>query len=160
MNERAEINANALQAFETLTSFLEEDGWYPQRLDDRYIHRMGFSGANGQYACYAQIRMDLEQFLFYVMAPVKVPEERRMLCAEFLTRANYGLRIGNFEMDMSDGEVRYKSSLDFEGEALTPNLIRRAIYPAVQTMDRYMPGLMKVMYGAATPEVAIGEIEG
>ena len=26
--------------------------------------------------------------------------------AEFLTRANYGLVFGNFEMDMHDGEIR------------------------------------------------------
>ncbi len=157
---QTDIKENALRAFETLGEFLEEDEWYPQRMEDRYIYRMGFSGANGQFACYAQIRVDLEQFLFYVMAPVKVPEDRRMLCAEFITWANYGLRIGNFEMDLQDGEVRYKSSLDFQDEPLTENLIKFAIYPAVQTVDRYLPGLMKVIYGAATPHAAVKEIEG
>jgi len=154
------VKQNALRAFEMLGEFLSEDEWHPQRMDDRYIYRMGFSGANGQYACYAQIRMDLEQFLFYVMAPIKAPEDKRIDCAEFLTWANYGLRIGNFEMDLRDGEVRYKSGLDFEGETLTHTLIKSAIYPAVQTMDRYMPGLMKVIYGSATPHAAIEEIEG
>jgi hypothetical protein len=70
------------------------------------------------------------------------------------------LRIGNFEMDYSDGEVRYKSSLDFEGEPLTTPLIKNAIYPAVQTMDRYLPGLMSVVYGDKSPSEAITEIEG
>jgi hypothetical protein len=79
--------------------------------------------------------------------------------AEYITRANYGLRIGNFEMDYSDGEVRYKSSLDFEGEPLTPKLIKNAMYPAVHTMDLYLPGLLGVMYGNKTPAEAIREIE-
>ena len=82
-----------------------------------------------------------------------------MAAAEFIARANYGLRIGNFELDFNDGEIRYKSSLDFEGAELTPSLIRNTIYPAVQTLDRYLPGLMKVMYGAATSQDAIAEIE-
>ena len=56
--------------------------------------------------------------------------------------------------------MRYKSSLDFEGALLTPALIRNAIYPAVQTLDRYLPGLMSVIYGGQTPEVAIQTIEG
>ena len=60
--------------------------------------------------------------------------------AELLTRANYGIRIGNFERDYSDGEIRDKSSLDFECQSLTPTLIRNSIYPAVQTMDYYLPG--------------------
>jgi hypothetical protein len=153
-------NGEGLQAFGTLGQFLEEDGWHPQQLEDRYIYRMGFAGEHGQTICYAQIRDDLEQFLFYVVAPVKASEELRQAVAEFVTRANYGLRIGNFELDFSDGEIRYKSSLDFEDAALTPVLIRNAIYPAVQTMDRYLPGLMSVIYGGRLPAEAIVDIEG
>lgn len=124
------------------------------------MYRVGFEGKNGRYTCFAQIRMDLEQFMFYAIAPVKVPEAAHAAAAEFLTRANYGLRIGNFEMDYTDGEVRYKSSLDFEDALLTPALIRNAIYPAVQTLDRYMPGLMAVVYGGQAPQAAIEVIEG
>jgi hypothetical protein len=154
-----EANENGLRAFETLGQFLTEDDWYPQQLEDKTIYRVGFSGKSGQLTCFAQIRVDLEQFLFYAVAPVKVPEELRVAAAEFITRANYGLRIGNLEMDFSDGEVRYKSSLDFEGESLTSQLIKLAIYPAVQTMDRYLPGLMAVVYGSKTPTEAVAEIE-
>ena len=70
------VKENALRAFETLGEFLSEDKWHPQRMDDRYIYRMGFSGANGEYACYAQIRVDLEQFLFYVLSLVKAAEDK------------------------------------------------------------------------------------
>ncbi|MFP4345432.1 MAG: YbjN domain-containing protein [Anaerolineales bacterium] len=159
MNGLVDENVNGLSAFDTLGRFLEEDGWYPQQLDDRYIYRMGFSGEHGHVACFAQIRLELEQLLFYVLAPVKAPEDRLAEVAEFITRANYGLRIGNFEMDYGDGEVRYKSSLDFEGELLSPRLIRNAIYPAVQTMDRYLPGLMQVIYGNRSAQEAIEEVE-
>ncbi len=152
-------NPNGLRAFETLGAFLEEDGWYPQRLNDKYIYHTFFMGKNGEMHCYAQVRVDLEQFMFYVVAPVKVPEDVRPAVVEFITRANYGLRIGNFEMDYADGEVRYKSSVDFEGAELSYELIRHAIYPAVQTMDRYLPGLMRVIYGGQTPYEAIVEVE-
>ena len=151
---------NGQQAFATLGTFLEEDGWYPKQIEDRSSYRVGFEGKNGLYTCFSQMRMDLEQFMFYAIAPIKVPEAARAAAAEFLTRANYGLRIGNFEMDYTDGEVRYKSSLDFENALLTPALIRNAIYPAVQTLDRYMSGLMAVIYGGQTPHAAIEVIEG
>lgn len=153
-------NQNGLQGFELLTTYLDGDEWYPRRIDGKYAYSMSYSGKNGDLRCYAIIRVDLEEFLFYAVAPVKVPEEVRMAIAEFLTRANYGLRIGNFEMDYSDGEVRYKSSLDFEGQTLTSDLIRNAIYPAVHTMDRYLPGLLRVSFGGATPHEAIEEVEG
>lgn len=156
----SEENVNGLLGFATLGQFLEEDGWHPQQLEDRNIYRMGFAGHNGDTTCYAQVLVDLEIFLFYVQWPIRVPEEARTAMAEYLTRANYGLRIGNFEMDLTDGEVRYKSSLDFEDATLTPDLIKHAIYPAVQTMDRYLPGMMAVIYGGKPPAEAIEEIEG
>jgi hypothetical protein len=151
---------NALQAYATLGQYLEEDGWYPQKVEDKHAYRMHYRGRNGETRCFAQIRADLEQFIFYVVTPINVPEDVRPAVAEFITRANYGLRIGNFELDYADGEVRFKTSLDFEGEHLTYNFIKHAVYPAVQTMDKYLPGLMKVAFGAETPVEAIQEIEG
>jgi hypothetical protein len=158
-SEELQQQINGWRAFATLSECLRDDGWHPQQLEDKTIFRVYFAGEHGDLRCYAQIRVDLEQFLFYAIAPLKAPENVRHAVAEYITRANYGLRIGNFEMDYDDGEVRYKSSLDFEGEELTPNLIKRAIYPAVHTLDFYLPGLLNVMYGNKTPQEAIAEAE-
>jgi hypothetical protein len=158
-HDRNEDFAAGLRGFEAVGEFMAGDGWHPQVIEDNYVYRAYFMGTNGQVDCYAQVRIDLEQFLFYVVMPMRAPAQVRPAVAEFLTRANYGLRIGNFEMDYTDGEVRYKSSLDFEGETLTPGLIRNTMYPGVQTMDRYLPGILSVIYGGKTPEEAVEEIE-
>lgn len=159
-NEEERRHANGLRAFATLGAYLEEDGWHAQRIDDKFAYRAYYYGKNGEIRCYAQIRVDLQQFIFYAVATFRVAEEMRPRVAEYITRANYGLRIGNFEMDYSDGEVRYKCGIDFEGETLTKNLIRYHVYPAVQTMDHYLPGLLKVAFGGMDPAEAIAEIEG
>ena len=147
--------------FTTLGDFLAEDKWYPVKLESRATYRATFTGKNGKTICYFRIREDLEQFMAYVLVPVKVPEKKRTAVAEFITRANYGLRIGNLEMDFDNGEVRYKSSIDFEGVPLTKPLIKNTIYPAVQTMDRYLPGIMKLVYGESSksPAAYLAEIE-
>lgn len=157
-NESPE-NSNGLKAFELLEKYLEDDGWYPRRIDNKYGFSMGYTGKNGDLRCFAMLNVELEEFLFYAVAPVKIPEVDRPAVAEYLTRANYGMRIGNFEMDYRDGEVRYKSSMDFENEALTPGYLHNTIYPAVETMDRYLPGLLRVSFGGASPLEAIEEIE-
>jgi hypothetical protein len=79
--------------------------------------------------------------------------------AEFITRANYGMRIGNFEMDYGDGELRYKAAFDFEGIEVCNKLFETSIYPTVHMMDRYLPGIMAVLSGQA-PAEAIAKIEG
>lgn len=151
---------NGWRAFGTLEQFLIDDQWHPQQLEDKTIFRVYYSGDNGDLRCYAQVRVDLEQFVFYVVAPVKAPEEVRPGVAEYITRANYGLRIGNFEMDYGDGEIRCKTSIDFEESTLDNYLIKNAIYAAVHTMDFYLPGLLSVMFGNDNPEQSIAETEG
>lgn len=148
------------RGFEVLGQFLESDRWHPRRLGEHFIYRVDYASKHGSLRCYAEVRVDLEQVVFYVVAPVKAPPEVRAAVAEFVTRANYGMRIGNFELDYGDGEVRYKSALDFEGVALTPQLVRNLIYPAVSTMDRYLAGILAVLSGAATPVEAIDQVEG
>jgi len=155
-----QVSENALRAYETLGEYLRDDEWYPQQIDNIHTYRVGYSGSNGQVTCFAQIIPDLEQFIFYVLCPVKADEGARLAVAEYITRANFGLRIGNLELDFRDGEVRYKCSIDFDSATLTRQLIKNAIYPAVQTMDRYLGGLLKVMYGGSSPADAIAEVEG
>lgn len=47
----------------------------------------------------------------YHILPFKAEESQRAAVAEYITRANYNLNVGNFEMDFSDGELRYKTTL-------------------------------------------------
>ena len=148
------------KALEALGRFLADHGWNPRALDEVAGYSVGFEGDHGSYHCVAEILVEIQQFLFYVIHPVRVPAERRLAVAEAITRANYGMRIGNFELDFSDGEVRYKSSLDFDDEILTPPLIRNAIYAAVETMDRYARAIVAVGRGEKTAADAIAEVEG
>ena len=100
-----------------------------------------------------------EGFTVYSISPVKVPEEARLRVAEYLTRANYALTIGNFELDFSDGEVRYKVT-NFCGDIdLDQEVIDRQVGCGYSMMDRYFPGIMKVMYSGVSPADAIEEAE-
>jgi hypothetical protein len=74
---------------------------------------------------------------------------------EFITRANYGLVIGNFEMDAKDGEIRYHVSHLMEENILTDETIRRLFGTAMGTADRYFPALMRVLFAGETPEDAV-----
>jgi hypothetical protein len=51
---------------------------------------MRFQGQNGQWTCFAQVREEQSQFVFYSVCPVNASEDKRLAVAEFLTRANWG----------------------------------------------------------------------
>jgi hypothetical protein len=145
--------------FDALVGFFDSENWATTRLADETILQMAFQGRSHQWMCFAQAREDLGQIVFYSVAPVVIPPEKRLAVAEFITRANYGLIIGNFEMDFQDGEFRYKTSLDLEGVVPVPALFAPLVYANVATMDRYLPGLMAVLYGSAAPAGAIDQVE-
>jgi hypothetical protein len=87
-------------------------------------------------------------------------QRHRQAVAELLTRLNFGLTIGNFELDFDDGEVRYRSSVDVEGTELTSELIKPLAAAAVLNMDYYLPGIRAVATGDATPLEAFAALEG
>lgn len=147
------------QIFNALIEFFEEDGWEFQWIPDTSILSMGFSGENGKWLCYAQARESEAQLVFYSVLSVNVPLDKRHKVSEFITRVNYGMVIGNFEMDYDDGEVRYKTSVDLEGSEPGAAMIRQIVYANLIITDRYLPGVMKVIYSDDSPVDVLDGIE-
>lgn len=145
---------------DTIIAFFTEDTWPFTPMENQPVLRTAFQGVNGQWACYAQAREAQEQFIFYSVCPINVPAIKYATMAEFLTRANYGLPIGNFEMDLDDGEIRYKTGVDVEGDQLSTALVRQAIRANVIMMDQYLPGILAIISSEVTPLEAIMKIEG
>lgn len=151
---------NSLRVYETLGAFLKNDNWHPQEIAGTYSYRTLITSSNGDFRGDVRVRVEQQQLVFYVYMGAKIPEERRPAAAEFLTRANYGLPLGNFELDFEDGEVRFKNSVSFMDDTLSENLIRSALYPALSVAPDYFQGLLKVAFGGEEPRAAIQEIEG
>lgn len=139
---------------------LHEEGWSFERDNERpELLRTGVKGKNTDMRGTFLVIQDKEIVLFYVQLPAKAPEGRKKEAADFITRANYGMNIGNFEMDMEDGEIRFKVSLDVEAGTLSNVMVRNILMAGFGTVDRYFPGLMSVIYGNTIPSVAIREVE-
>lgn len=150
-----------------LKAFFDGDDWSYIEIAEDTALQLAFRGQQGRWNCYAQAREAQSQVVFYSIVPIVAPEEQRLALAEFLTRANCGLIIGNFEFDFADGEIRYKTSLDIEGmrgeplqaESAVIALIRNLVYANIATMDNYLPGIMAVLNSQLSPVDAITKTE-
>ncbi|TAF03410.1 MAG: YbjN domain-containing protein [Nostocales cyanobacterium] len=145
--------------FEEMINFFKNDDWPFVQLSGQPALQISFQGKNGKWNCYARARVEQQQFVFYSICPVNAPEEKRLAVAEFITRANSGMMIGNFELDFNDGEISYKTSIDVEGDRISNALIKRLVYANVMMMDEYLPGILSVIYGNVSPKEAIAQIE-
>ncbi|OUL31342.1 hypothetical protein BV372_20365 [Nostoc sp. T09] len=145
--------------FQTIINFFKSDEWEFQQLDGIPVIQLAFQGKNGRWDCYAKAIDEQAKFLFYSVFPNNTPEDKRSIMAEFLTRANLGTIIGNFELNFANGEIRYKTSIDTADEPLALSLIKGLVYTNVFMMDKYLPGICAVMEGNISPEEAIRSIE-
>ncbi len=144
--------------FAILVHFFKEDNWNIEVMDSEQTVRAFFHGEHGDWGCRAQAIAEFHQVAFYSICPVTIPSEKRLAIAEFITRANHSLTIGNFDLDFTTGEVRYKTSLDVEGDLLTYNLIKNLVYSNLFAMDQYLPGIIAVI-GNSSPTDAIALVE-
>ena len=147
------------EILDTAVGFFEEDGWPFTQLEGQPVLQTGFLGKNGHWTCFAKGWDEQAALAFYSVCPVNAPEDRRPAVAEFLTRANYGMLIGNFELDWMDGEIRFKTTISVEGDRPSSTLMKELVYTNVLMMDMYLPGILRVLYGDVSPAEAIAEIE-
>lgn len=145
--------------FERVVAFFEEDGWPCQQVGGHSAVEAGVQGENGRFRLVAVVDQDRAIVRFLSFVEGKIPEARRREVMEYLTRANYGLLIGNFEIDLTDGEVRFKAAIDASDVEVTDAMLRSTAYLSVATLDRYYPGLQRVVQGSADPAAAIADVE-
>ena len=91
----------------------------------------------------------------HVYFPVKAPMELRMLACETISRANFGLMIGAFEMDFQDGEIRFRTGVDVEGGTLAPTMADSLVKVGLAMCERYYEAFMHVFFSGGSPEDAI-----
>lgn len=65
--------------------------------------------------------------------------------AEYLTRVNYRLRNGNFEMDYRDGELAFKCYVDCHGGVPVEEAIDDSIFCPPAMFHQYGNGILQVM---------------
>jgi hypothetical protein len=148
------------QLLDTAIEFLRQQGWSFIQLDGQAVLEFRFTGSTASWNCYVQSKEPQARLICYSVAPRPAPEARCMAMAELVARANYGLVIGNFELDMEDGEVRYKTSIDVSGASITVALIRTLVHVNVRAMNHYLPAIEAVIDGAPSPRALIAELEG
>lgn len=152
----SDISQNILSA---IINFFTSHDWPFVKIQSEPVLHMILSGKNGKWTCYAKARTERAQFVFYSICPVSVPESKHLALAEFITRANYGTIIGNFELDFATGEIRYKTSIDISGSTLASTQIKQLVYANVMMMDEYLPGIISVLDGDVEVKDAIASIE-
>lgn len=147
---------------DAINSFLTEDDWHFSFDDQRGLFKFGLNLKGRIKNVRYIVHVKDDEYVVYAISPIGADEddEKKMaIMAEFICRANYGLKNGNFELDMRDGEIRYKSFVDCEGLTPTTEMVRNSIHCPAAMFGRYGDGIVDIIFGNSTAKEAVAKCE-
>ena len=100
--------------FEQIAGYMASSRQHFESEPDGGLIVAHIGGEHGTWHTYIQITDDGEarRVVIHAHLPALIPASTRKQVAELLTRINYDLIMGNFELGLDDGELLFKMSLD------------------------------------------------
>jgi hypothetical protein len=156
-NIDGEIYAAALR-------FFIEQGFPIDPYQDGDFFWFDFQGKNGKWRCRAEMNEKNQEFCFYSRYVDDVPENKRIDMAQFLTRANHYLSLGNFDLDWGYQTLSYKTSIRLPGiwsqeNPLNQELLKQLVYTNLETMDQHWSAIQAILEKDVAPDEALDLIE-
>jgi len=146
-------------AIAAVIEFFKTQSWDYKEDGQRPVVYTAANAENGPLRCFVSAGNDNEHLVFISFFPALAPPKKRRACAEVITRINYDLLQGCFEMDFEDGEIRFRTSIAvLDSDMPIPaKQIEQLVFTNLATMDRYMAPIMRVLYNNERPDEALRE---
>lgn len=147
---------------EVVKKFLEEDEWIYSFNENTGVFHFDLKIRSKIQKINYVIDVHEDEIVIYGISPVAAdaddPEMMRRM-AEFICRANYGLKNGCFEFDFRDGEIRFKSFIDCDKMLPSTEIIKNSVHCTAATFKHYAPGIVDIIFSGESARDAIGECE-
>lgn len=125
------------------------DGWNYDFNEKKGIFRFDLNiRGKIKEICYS-IYVYSEFFTTYATSPIGADEDDEAMMSkmsEFINRANFGLKRGNFEFDLENGEIRFKYFNDCKGIVPTAEMIGNSIYCIAAVFEQYSEGIVNIIF--------------
>ena len=135
--------------------FLKSQEWQFTQVKGKNIVLFGIGGKNGKFQCIADLIETENRFIFFSVCGANTPSDKKDKMLELLNSINYKLFFGNFEMDIDNGEIRFRTSMSYKNLTLDQNFIEELIMSNIITMDKHLTSFMALMFGDISVEKAM-----
>ena len=145
----------ALTLMERVEAILARHGIVPQTDGEDvtgYIHC-------GLVECKLRIAPQDRMLRCLISFPIFVPDYQRLAMAEAICRMNFCLYSGAMELDMADGELRFRNALPMIDTVPTDEQLEWLVFWSWSFAKRYCMALLEVAVGACDPETAVAKVE-
>ena len=139
LRQSAEQGSNAnIAIVDYLKQYFNDKQWHythyrPKTNDSQQSHHLSLRMRNKQLECGYLFRVQEKNNLLavYGILPFLVPETHQNAAMLLITQINYDMLIGNLEMDVNDGEIRYKHAIDVEAVGIDDHILENLLQSVI-----------------------------
>ena len=121
-----------------LKQYFNDKQWHythyrPKTNDSQKSHNLSLRMRHKQINCGYLFRVQEKNKLLaiYGILPFLIPETHQSAAMLLITQINYDMLVGNLEMDVNDGEIRYKNAIDVEAVGIDNEIIEHLLQSVV-----------------------------
>ena len=138
-DEAQEVDAPTdLSIVDYLKQYFYDKDWHytyyrPRASDSQQSHHLSLQMINKQIECGYLFRVQEANNLLavYGILPFLIPESHQSAAMLLITQINYDMLIGNLEMDINDGEIRYKNAIDIEAVGIDDHIMEHLLQSVI-----------------------------
>lgn len=123
---------------EFLKTYFNQKQWHytyyqPKTHDGQQSHHLSLRMRHKELNCGYLFRVQEESKLLavYGILPFLIPESHQSAAMLLITQLNYDMLIGNLEMDVNDGEIRYKNAIDVETVGMNHQVVEHLLQSVI-----------------------------
>jgi len=139
-----------------LSELLESNSWtcFPSNKGTaRVFVRTGIRGRNGTYRIVLHVAKQVVKA--YALCDVRVPESKKTRVEDLCRQLNRSTRLGAFELNMMNGNLRYKASI--KDRVISLIMIQKLVAASLLTIDHHYPCVLGICNGLMTSTKAVRE---
>lgn len=127
----------AKQVYQTLCDAIDNRGWKYGKDEEKLLVHFGVNGDD--IPMNFILVVDAKRQLVRLMSPLscKMSENKRMEGALATCAASYGMANGNFDYNLSTGEIVFRMTASFRGSVIGEGLFQYMISCACAMVDQY-----------------------
>ena len=142
------------ELYKEIAAFLDEDGWNYDFEEEIGVVFTGVKLGNTLERVRIFIDIRDDKYLVYAAMDSKCAEAFRLETAALLTRINYDVVYGSFDMDFSDGDIRFRFPVDCDGMLPSRDIVQDSVVLPALMMERFGDAIYRVMNGECSAETA------
>ena len=131
-------NHSDMPIVDCLKQYFSDKQWHythyrPKTNDSQQSHHLSLRMRHKKIDCGYLFRVQEKNKLLaiYGILPFLIPESHQSAALLLITQINYDMLIGNLEMDVNDGEIRYKNAIDVEAVGIDTEIIEHSLQSVV-----------------------------